>query len=615
MSDTLWQLENVRLGGGTLRFEAQTLCIQTGITAVLGPSGSGKTSLLNMLVGFERPTRGSVTFHGGDDAPGNLPLFWVPQDGGLWPHLTAAEHLEAVSSQSSRDARKQAVRLLSAFDLSDRAAARPDHLSMGQRARLAVARALMTHARVLVMDEPFVHVDTARRQQYWDVIRDQIESNKAALIFSTHEPQTVLSEAPRVVCLDAGRLMYDGDVQSLYWRPQTAQLARCLGEANWLTKQDAAIWLNGDTAARTDEARCFRPQQIQIVPSETSPLVVRSARFRGTDCVVELEHDPTGQARRFVCGPATGSLNPGARVSLRVCLLILLAAFLSACGGSSEPKLPLQHALDWSMPPDGPRVPAPRSIALGRDGQFIVLDTAGRVLIFDGAGTLLKSWSMPDTEVGKPEGVCLLRDGRLAVADTHYHRVVFFDRDGTVLSTFGEHGGGPGQFIYPVKVIQDDHANLYVAEYGGNDRIQKFSPTGQFILSFGGFSTEPGSFQRPSGLLWHDGQIYVADAINHRVQLFHDDGRFVKVLNDSDNPWQLKFPYDLVRGPDGFLYVIEYGAGRVTAITTTGQLVGRFGSAGRGPGQMATPWGLAVDQTGRVLVADTGNRRIVELRP
>ena len=68
-------------------------------------------------------------------------------------------------------------------------------------------------------------------------------------------------------------------------------------------------------------------------------------------------------------------------------------------------------------------------------------------------------------------------------------------------------------------------------------------------------------------------------------------------------------------GRDGTLYVVEYGVGRVSRVSLDGKLLGRFGSAGSGEGEFATPWGIAVDSKMRIRVADTGNRRIVELIP
>ena len=179
---------------------------------------------------------------------------------------------------------------------------------------------------------------------------------------------------------------------------------------------------------------------------------------------------------------------------------------------------------------------------------------------------------------------------------------------------FGEEGEGPGQFIYPADVAQDPDGFLYVSEYGGNDRVQKFTNTGEFVTQFGTVGTAPGQFQRASGLLWHDKTLYVADAINNRIQAFRDDGTFLRVVTEAVEGG-LDYPYELALGPDATLYVVEYKAGRVTRMTLNGEALGRYGETGRGVGQFWTPWGIAVASDGRIYVADTGNRRIVELSP
>jgi iron(III) transport system ATP-binding protein len=296
------------------------------------------------------------------------------------------------------------------------------------------------------------------------------------------------------------------------------------------------------------------------------------------------------------------------------CAIACPAMWWCGCGGgATDPVLKVKEMHYWSLPAEGARLPGPRSITTGLADDVVVLDTAGRVLVYDANGALKKQWWMPEVSVGRPEGVQVLKDGRVVVCDTHYHRVITFDPDGKVLQMFGQRGSGPGEFEYPVAVTADDQENLYIAEYGGNDRVQKFTNDGKFLRQIGRSGVEPGAFMRPSGLVWRAGKIYVADAVNNRVQRFADDGTFEAILGLPDQPLKLNLPYDITLGADGALYVVEYGAGRVTKINWEGRVMGRFGSTGTGEGQFNTPWGLTIDSRMRIHVGDTLNRRIVEL--
>ncbi len=269
----------------------------------------------------------------------------------------------------------------------------------------------------------------------------------------------------------------------------------------------------------------------------------------------------------------------------------------------------------WQLPPEGATLPTARSLATGNDGEIAALDTAGRVLIFNADGIVKRQWHMLDVSVGKPEGIVVLKDGRVVVCDTHYHRVVWFDAQGQWLKNIGQNGARDGEFIYPVGICKDANENLYVCEYGGNDRIQKFTREGQWLASFGSFGTGPEQFQRPSGLAWHDGKIFVTDAVNNRVLIYSDAGKYVGLLGASGQPpIAFNLPYDIAVGSDNTLYVIEYGAGRLSRVSLDGRLLGRLGHAGSGEGEFATPWGLTIDSRMRLFVADTKNRRIVALK-
>lgn len=604
MDEPLWSLSDVELRGAEgSRLADVSLSISSGITAVLGPSGAGKTSLLNLLVGYERPSDGEIARRPGEEP--RLDLFWSPPSCGLWPHLDAREHLLSVFPGDRSEAECVAEQILDDFDLQACRRALPARLSHGQRQRLSIARAIATNARTLVLDEPLVHVDASRGRVYWQLLLDHVDRIGGSLIYSTHDPTPVLADGGSAICLCEGRVIYTGSAAELRDRPPSLELARYLGDANWFTA--AGVWLE------EPHSGCVRPNHLEVLSDPTGYLVVESSRSLGPTCESELRHADSGQTARFVHRPGAAELVRGARVRLRLCAL-LVSLLAVCCDRSAVPDLPITTVRYHAMPPLGSRLPAPRSIAPGLQGEWVVLDTAGRVLVLSDEGELRRQWMMPEYEVGRPEGVCVLQDRRIVVADTHYSRLVFFDQQGELLSMQGEYGEGPGQFIYPVRVIQDDDGFIYVAEYGSNDRIQKFTPDGEFMLAFGGFGTEPGEFQRPSGLAWRDGKVFVADAMNNRIQVFEDDGELLGALHGGGAAPRFRFPYDLVIGPDGHFYVVEYGGGCLTALNSAGEIVGRFGSPGNGPAQLSTPWALAAVTERGILIADTGNHRIVEVR-
>ncbi|MEO8350425.1 MAG: hypothetical protein ABI680_01765 [Chthoniobacteraceae bacterium] len=279
--------------------------------------------------------------------------------------------------------------------------------------------------------------------------------------------------------------------------------------------------------------------------------------------------------------------------------LILVGSLFCACSRQDAAlELTPRAWRSWTLPSHGPTLPTPRSLAIGPNDELATLDTAGRVIIYDADGKLQRQWQMLDVSVGKPEGIVILRDGRVVVCDTHYHRIVWFDRDGRWLKNIGREGEAPGEFIFPVGICKDPQENLYICEYGGHDRVQKFTREGELLLEFGSFGTAPGQFQRPSGLTWREGKIYVTDAINNRVSIFSDSGPYLAELGSPERPLDFALPYDIDLAPDGVFTIIEYGAGRLSRVDAAGRLLGRLGHTGSGRGQFATPGGIAPSSDG-----------------
>ena len=327
MTRLLWKLNQASLSGSRgPRLYETSVAIKEGVTAVIGYSGAGKSSLLNLLVGFERPSTGRITSAPARHGHG-VPLYWVPHGGGLWPHLTARQHLEIVQDREAQGQAQEskvqgpkskvqdsALELLEAFDLGDCADARPDSMSQGQCSRLSVARCLASDPMVAVMDEPLVHVDPSRTDLYWQVIRDYLAVRHSSWVFATHRPEPVLAQARQVICLDEGRMLYEGPVEPLYRQPPNRKLAAALGPFNWFEPDESPLWLSLNGLA----PRCVRPEQLLLRRSAEGPFRVCEKRFSGSVAEAEIVHESTGNRRRVLHRPAADHLQAGDQVEMRM---------------------------------------------------------------------------------------------------------------------------------------------------------------------------------------------------------------------------------------------------------------------------------------------------------
>jgi len=259
----------------------------------------------------------------------------------------------------------------------------------------------------------------------------------------------------------------------------------------------------------------------------------------------------------------------------------------------------------------------PRGIAVAPGGSVFVVDKTGRVQRFAADGKYESGWRMPETEHGKPIGMSVHPDGRLLVADTHYHRVLIFDRNGKQLGSFGCEGVGDGQFQFPTDVAVDAQGFIYVSEYHLNDRVTKWSPDLRFVHAIGDQPVDGKRLSRPAGLAIDDEQtLWVADACNHRLVRFTLAGALLSSFGRlGSNPGEMKYPYDVSVSPDGSLVVCEYGENRLQWFTKDGRSLRTWGGCGRRPGELFSPWGVAYGPGGLVYVVDSLNNRVQIVRP
>ncbi|HXT42428.1 MAG TPA: ABC transporter permease subunit [Candidatus Angelobacter sp.] len=255
----------------------------------------------------------------------------------------------------------------------------------------------------------------------------------------------------------------------------------------------------------------------------------------------------------------------------------------------------------------------PRSVAVDAKDNLYVVDMTGRVQKFSPDGTFLSFWQMPQTDKGKPKGMCRDEKGNIVVLEPHYSRVNHFTTDGRLVAQWGVHGTNAGELAFPRSVIVNSQGDIFVSEYGLAERLQEFTSEGaKLVRVIGGAGTGEGQFDRAEGLgIDRQDRIYVADSCNHRIQVFSPDGKFLRTYGrPGAGRGELSYPYDVKVDAQGFQFVCEFGNSRIQVFDREGQPVEIIGGPGAGPGQFSNPWGMAFDSKDNLYVADAMNHRV-----
>jgi DNA-binding beta-propeller fold protein YncE len=264
------------------------------------------------------------------------------------------------------------------------------------------------------------------------------------------------------------------------------------------------------------------------------------------------------------------------------------------------------------------RLHRPRVAAIDASDHLYIADLTDRIQVFNRDGNYLRGWRTPGLNIDGPSGLTIDADGSVMVADTHFYRILIYDRHGNLLRQLGDgvQGSTPGRFGYPTDVVRDEAGNFYVCEYGEFDRIQVFDADGGFVRQWGGHGYETGQFLRPRSMAWTTaGHLAVADSCNHRIQVFDRDGKLVDCWGKRGSGFgEMSYPYDLAFAPDGTLFICEYGNSRVQQFSPDGKPLKLWGKPGRSRGSLNNPCALVVDSRGSVHVIDSGNHRVQRFR-
>lgn len=279
-----------------------------------------------------------------------------------------------------------------------------------------------------------------------------------------------------------------------------------------------------------------------------------------------------------------------------------------------------------------------------KDHVFVFSRCPHRVIVFDRDGKFLNTWG--EGTFTRAHGITIGPDDSVYCTDDLDHTVRKYTPDGRLLMTLGTSGhasdtgatstdfrtikrAGP-PFHYPTNVALSTTGELYITDGYGNARVHKFAPDGKLLFSWGEPGTGPGQFRLPHGIaIDREGDVYVADRENSRVQRFTADGKFVSELTGIARPCQVAFD------SAGNLFVAEVGyragmwpgtvapeknptGGRVSVFDRTGKLLARWGGGDNptAPGDFFAPHDVRIDSRGDVYVAEVvmsagGNRGAV----
>jgi len=278
-----------------------SLAIEKGqFVALLGPSGCGKTTTLRMIAGFEQLDHGRIVLNDKllaspekHIAPEQRNMSMVFQSYALWPHKTVLDNagyaltLRGLKGQPYRD---QVFAALEAVNLGHLADRFPQALSGGQRQRVALARCLVSHPDVVLLDEPLANLDVHLRASMETTFRDFHARTGATFIYVTHDQAEAMAMADRIAVMNHGRLEQWDTPENLYRRPASRWVATFIGKGAVLDvpshvhgknlRSDDVLSLLSNSGAMHRGAMLVRPEHVQVV-DEGIEVTVQHRVYKG----------------------------------------------------------------------------------------------------------------------------------------------------------------------------------------------------------------------------------------------------------------------------------------------------------------------------------------------
>jgi len=250
----LLRLEGIKKSFGAVEvLRGIDLTVDKGeFITVLGASGCGKTTLLRVIAGLEETGGGKVFLNGRDvsaEEPHERNVPMVFQNYALFPHMNVERNIGyslALKRADKKEIREAVAEALDLVRLPGYEKRMPSELSGGQRQRVAVARALVNRPPLLLLDEPLGALDLQLRRQMQIELKRLQQQLGITFIYITHDQEEALTMSDRIAVLRNGIFEQIGSAQDIYSRPETSYVARFVGNANVLKRNDGCLAIRAE---------------------------------------------------------------------------------------------------------------------------------------------------------------------------------------------------------------------------------------------------------------------------------------------------------------------------------------------------------------------------------
>ena len=280
--------------------------------AVVGESGCGKSTLLELIYGLLSPNKGTIFWKDRkllgpkfNLIPGEDFMKYLPQDFDLMPYISVEENVGKHISRLEPKRNERIRELLEVVDMSEFISTKVKLLSGGQKQRVAIAKVLAREPEILLLDEPFSHIDNFRKNNLRRKLFAYIKSKNILCIVATHDITDALSFANDILIIQDGSIAYKGSPEQIYNNPPNAYVASFFNEINELPE---SAFIRG---SKSTKSHLFYPEQIKLDEQGVEAEVL-SCYFKGSYYLIEAEINK----ELTVYFNNTNSINKGRKINL-----------------------------------------------------------------------------------------------------------------------------------------------------------------------------------------------------------------------------------------------------------------------------------------------------------